>query len=149
MDIFPFSLTYYLLLLTYYLTKVNLFARIQPQKTFHITIKSVAKLLSIPPKMIVRIEKWPYVLFVHRRDIGGQFISYRKLRNWQNAVAIKIKTCYKQEKLKTLWRIIKKDRKKFAKQYQKTYLNFVKKIWAKQWGFLALRRQGLSEVMSN
>ena len=112
---------------------MNLFHRIQPQKTFYITIKAVAKLLGIPAKMILRIEKWPYVLFVHRKDIGGQFISYRKLRNWQNAVTIKIKTCYKKEKLATLWFLIKKDIKKYSKQYQQTYHNLVITLWVQQW----------------
>ena len=111
---------------------MSLFSRIQPQKTFHITIKNVAKLLEIPPKMIVRIEKWEYVLFVHRRDIGGQFISYRRLRNWQNAVAMKIQNCYKNNKLLMLWFAIQHDRKKYAKQYQEAYFNFVNQAWLKR-----------------
>ena len=112
---------------------MNLFSRIQPQKTFHITIKAVAKLLRIPPKMIVKIEKWDYVLFVHRKDIGGQFVSYRKLRNWQNAVAMKIRTCCKKDKLEMLWLTIENDRKKYAKQYKDAYGKFVKRLWNEQW----------------
>ena len=112
---------------------MNIFARIQPQKTFHITIKNVAKLLGIPPEMIVRIEKWPYVLFVHRRDIGGQFISYRRLKNWQNAIAMKIQTCNKHKKLLALWVSIILDRKKYAKQYEDIYHTFVNKIFHQQW----------------
>ena len=112
---------------------MNIFARIQPQKTFHITIKNVAKLLGIPPKVIVRIEKWPYVLFVHRRDIGGQFISYRRLKNWQNAIAMKIQTCNKHKKLLALWVSIILDRKKYAKQYEDIYHTFVNKIFHQQW----------------
>ena len=112
---------------------MNIFARIQPQKTFHITIESVAKLLGIPPEMIVRIEKWLYVLFVHRRDIGGQFISYRKLKNWQNAIAMKIQTCNKHKKLLALWVSIILDRKKYAKQYEDIYHTFVNKIFHQQW----------------
>ena len=112
---------------------MNLFARIQPQKTFHITIKAVAKLLEISPKEIVRIEKWPYVLFVHRRDIGGQFISYRKLRNWQNAIDFKIKGCNRHKKLLRLWVTIILDRKKYAKQYEKAYSTFVEKTFQQQW----------------
>ena len=127
---------------------MNLFHRIQPQKTFHITIKNVAKLLGIPPKIIVRIEKWPYVLFVHRRDIGGQFISYRKLKNWQNAVAIKIKTCYKKHKLDNLWLTIQNDSKKYAKQYQQAYHDFVEQVWNQQWDKLVMKERG-SRVMSN
>ena len=112
---------------------MNIFARIQPQKTFHITIKNVAKLLGIPPEMIARIEKWPYVLFVHRRDIGGQFISYRRLKNWQNAIAMKIQTCNKHKKLLALWVSIILDRKKYAKQYEDIYHTFVNKIFHQQW----------------
>ena len=112
---------------------MNIFARIQPQQTFHITIKNVAKLLGIPPEMIARIEKWPYVLFVHRRDIGGQFISYRKLKNWQNAIAMKIQTCNKHKKLLALWVSIILDRKKYAKQYDGAYHTFVDKIFHQQW----------------
>ena len=123
---------------------MNLFHRIQPQKTFHITIKAVAKLLGISPKMIVRIEKWPYVLFVHRRDIGGQFISYRKLKNWQNAVAIKIKTCYKKHKLDNLWLTIQNDSKKYAKQYKQAYHDFVEQVWNQQWDKLVMGETGKS-----
>ena len=112
---------------------MNIFARIQPQKTFHITIKAVAKLLGIPPKVIVRIEKWPYVLFIHRRDIGGQFLSYRKLKNWQNAIAMKIKSCSKQKKLLMLWVTIILDSKKYAKQYENAYHNFVDNMFHQQW----------------
>ena len=115
---------------------MNIFARIQPQKTFHITIKAVAKLLGIPPKMILRIEKWEYVLFIHRSDIGGQFISYRKLRNWQNAIAFKIQNCRKYKKLLVLWLTIKSDAKKYAKQYDETYSTFVDKICHQQWNKL-------------
>ena len=118
---------------------MNLFSRIQPQKTFHITIEAVAKLLGIPPQMILRIEKWDYVLFVHRRDIGGQFISYRKLRNWQNAIAFKIKNCSKFKKLLVLWLTIKNDEKKFAKQYDETFHTFVNKICHQQWNKLFSR----------
>ena len=123
---------------------MNIFARIQPQKTFHITIKAVAKLLRIPPKMIVRIEKWDYVLFVHRRDIGGQFVSYRKLRNWQNVLAMKIKNCYKKAKLDTLWNAIEKDIKKYKKQYTKTDENILTEVWEQQWEKIFLRSQVIS-----
>ena len=120
---------------------MSLFSRIQPQKTFHITIKAVAKLLRIPPKMIVKIEKWDYVLFVHRKDIGGQFVSYRRLRNWQNAVAMKIRTCCKQDKLDMLWLTIENDRKKYAKQYKNAYASFVKRLWNEQWNKVFSRNE--------
>jgi hypothetical protein len=52
-----------------------LFGRIQPAKKLRITKRQIAKLLRIPESLIVKIEFWRYVLFVHRKDKGGQFIS--------------------------------------------------------------------------
>ena len=127
---------------------MNIFARIQPQQTFHITIKNVAKLLGIPPEMIVRIEKWQYVLFVHRRDIGGQFISYRKLKNWQNAIAMKIQTCNKHKKLLALWVSVILDRKKYAKQYDSLYHTFVNNIFHQQWQKILYRNSVNIKVTS-
>jgi regulator of sirC expression with transglutaminase-like and TPR domain len=59
-----------------------LFRRIQPFKKFRITAYIIARLLKIPRHLIVRIECWAYIIFVHRCDCGGQFISYRKLQQW-------------------------------------------------------------------
>lgn len=70
-----------------------LFQRIQPSKKFRITISSIARFLRIPKQLIVGVECWEYVLFVHRRDKGGRFISYRQLKEWQNAVACQIQNC--------------------------------------------------------
>ena len=112
---------------------MNILIRIQPQKTLKVSIQDVAKLLGISPKKIVRIENWANVLFVHRRDIGGQFISYRRLRNWKNAVAMTINNCYRRERLKVLWRAIYKDSEKYAKQYQDGCVAFLRKVFAKQW----------------
>jgi hypothetical protein len=52
-----------------------LFRRIKPAQKFHITKRQIAKLLRIPESLIVKIESWLYVVFVHRLDKGGQFIS--------------------------------------------------------------------------
>ena len=112
---------------------MNILIRIQPQKTLKVSIQDVAKLLGISPKKIVRIENWANVLFVHRRDIGGQFISYRRLRNWKNAVAMTINNCYRRERLKVLWRVIYKDRMKYAKQYRDDFYAFVSDAFSKQW----------------
>ena len=63
--------------------------------------------------MIVRIESWAYVLFVHRCDKGGQFISYRKLALWIEAVVAII---HKSTNLEDLWQIgllIKQECEKF------------------------------------
>ena len=116
---------------------MSLFSRIQPDKTFQINTKDIAELLGIHPNMILRIERWKYVLFVHRRDIGGQFISYRRLRNWQHAVALRIQICNTKQKLETLWLTIKQDSKKYAKQYQAAYHVFIKRVWTQQWDKLA------------
>jgi hypothetical protein len=57
-----------------------LFRRIKPS-TFPITLDLIAKFLGIPESMLVRAvceawcvssKRWPYVLFVHRGDKGGQ-----------------------------------------------------------------------------
>ncbi len=58
----------------------TLFRRLQPAHKFHISIGAIAQLLKIPKHLIVRIECWAYVIFVHRSDRGGQFLSYRKLQ---------------------------------------------------------------------
>jgi hypothetical protein len=61
----------------------TLFRRLQPTQKFRISIGAIAKhavrliaqLLKIPKHLILRVECWAYVVFVHRRDKGGQFIS--------------------------------------------------------------------------
>lgn len=49
----------------------TLFRRLQPAQKFRITIHAIAQLLKIPKHLIVRVECWAYVLFVHRQDKGG------------------------------------------------------------------------------
>ncbi|NET51974.1 MAG: hypothetical protein F6K09_25740, partial [Merismopedia sp. SIO2A8] len=58
----------------------TLFNRLKPAHNFHISVSDIAQFLNIPEHYIVRVECWAYIVFVHRRDVGGQFISYRKLR---------------------------------------------------------------------
>jgi hypothetical protein len=65
----------------------TLFRRLQPAKKFRITLSCIAQLLKIPSHLIVRIQCWAYVVFVHRSDKGGQFLSYRRLRQWLNAIS--------------------------------------------------------------
>ena len=120
----------YLLLIT---SKMILFRHLQPSQKFQITIIELAKILHIPPSVIVRIELWAYVIFIHRRDRGGQFFSYRKLHKWQCAVACQIQKCTDEKQLKKLWLAIQKDYKKYRKQYQPTYPNFIRKIWTQHW----------------
>ena len=112
---------------------MNLFNRIKPNKTFHISIKDIAEMLRIPPNMIVRIERWRYVVFVHRKDIGGQFISYRTLQNWQHAVAMRIRSCNNIDKLEVVWLAIESDRSKYARHYKEAYHAFIEGVFFEQW----------------
>ena len=119
---------------------------IQPSRHFHITIREIAKLLHIPPRIILRIELWVRVIFIHRSDRGGQFVSYRKLEKWKNAVACQIQKCTSHQQLDKLWDLIENDRKKYSKQYRvEAFKAFIKKVWNKQWEKLSffLRRPAL------
>ena len=109
-----------------------LFCRVKPQQKFRITEATIARFLKIPKHRIVRVECWKHVIFVHRRDIGGQFISYRKLRHWFNAVACQIQKCSTLEELGHLWNAIEFDFKKFKKQYEDSFLTFLQEIWLKR-----------------
>jgi hypothetical protein len=109
----------------------TLFRRLQPAKKFRITISAIAQLLKIPKHLIVRIECWAYIIFIHRGDKGGQFLSYRKLQQWQNAIACQIQNCSTCQELRSLWLEIEQDCKKYKKQYNKKYQPFLSQIWTK------------------
>ena len=89
----------------------KLFRRLQPRQKFRITITCIALLLKIPKHKILRIECWAYIIFVHRQDEGGQFISYRKLQHWQNAAASQIQNCSTFQQMQSLWLAIAEDAK--------------------------------------
>ncbi len=119
----------------------NLFRRLQPAQKFRISITCIAQLLKIPKHLIVRVESWAYVVFVHRQDKGCQFISYRQLQQWRNAVAYQIQNCSTYQQLHSLWLAIEgdseallrsADRKKHNKQYDDQHYPFLFKIWAKR-----------------
>ncbi|NER29533.1 MAG: hypothetical protein F6J89_18380 [Symploca sp. SIO1C4] len=114
----------------------SLFTRLQPARKFRISIKAISQLLNIPKQLIVRVECWKYVVFVHRRDRGGQFISYRKLQQWLNATACQIQKCTTWQQLRQLWLAIEADYKKYNKQYQEQSYEFLSKIWTKNWHLL-------------
>ncbi len=111
----------------------TLFRRLQPAKKFRITVGTSAQLLRIAKHLIVRVECWAYVIFVHRHDKGGQFISYRQLREWLNAVACQIQKCSTCQQLRSLWLAIEQDYKKHKNQYDDKYQPFLCKIWTKRW----------------
>ncbi len=108
-----------------------LFRLINPAQKFRITKRQIAKLLRIPESLIVKIEFWRYVLFVHRKDKGGQFISYRQLEQWKNAVACQLQKCSTWEPLEHLWNAIKFDQTKHNNQYAASVFPFLEKIWLK------------------
>ncbi len=117
----------------------TLFRRLQPAQKFRISVACVAQVLKIPKHLIVRVEYWAYVVFVHRTDKGGQFLSYRKLRQWQNAVACQIQNSSIWQELRSLWLAIEDDFTKHNKHHP-----FVCKIWTKRWQTL-WNEPGLSE----
>ena len=107
---------------------------IQPNRHFYLTIREIAGLQRIPPQIILRIELWVRVIFIHRSDRGGQFISYRKLEKWKNAVACQIQKCTTHKQLDDLWDLIEADREKYSKQYQvEAFKAFIEKVWNRQW----------------
>ncbi|HEY9901678.1 MAG TPA: hypothetical protein V6D43_04500 [Candidatus Sericytochromatia bacterium] len=117
----------------------TLFRRIKPY-SFPITLDLIAKFLHIPKSLIVRAECWAYVLFVHRCDKGGQFISYRKLAIWLKAIASIIQTC---TTLDDLWQVglwIKQECEKF--DYDKPVLEYLRRVWAKHRDYLRDLQQG-------
>jgi hypothetical protein len=109
----------------------TLFRRIKPAQKFHITKRQIAKFLRIPESLIVTVESWSYVLFVHRLDKGGQFISYRQLEQWKNAIACQLQKSTTIEQLEHLWNAITVDHTKHRKQYDNCVLPFLEKIWDK------------------
>jgi hypothetical protein len=111
----------------------QLFRRLQPAQKFRITVYAIAQLLKIPKHLIVRVECWAYILFVHRGDRGGQFISYRQLRQWQNAVACQIHNCSTWQQLRSLWLAIEDDYTKHKNQYDDEHYPFLCQIWTKHW----------------
>lgn len=102
-----------------------LFRRIQPSKKLRITVRSIAQMLKIRQNLIKRIESWANVVFVHRLDKGGQFVSYRKLQEWQNAIGHQIQTSPNLSELSKLATSIRHDSRKFKKQYLQQTLDFL------------------------
>ncbi|GET39017.1 hypothetical protein [Microseira wollei] len=107
----------------------TLFRRVDPAKKFRITKGEIARILGVAESIIVKFECWPFVLFVHRKDIGGQFVSYRVLEHWKNAIASQFQQCSTLQQLNHLWSTLKNDRKKHRKQYEDSVLSFLQKIW--------------------
>ena len=105
-----------------------LFRRIQPSTKLRITVRLIAQMLKISQNLIKRVESWANVVFVHRRDKGGQFISYRKLQEWQNAIGHQIQTSPTLSELSQLTTSIRHDSRKFKKQYLQQTLDFLNQM---------------------
>ncbi|MGB7710628.1 MAG: hypothetical protein WBL95_14030 [Microcoleus sp.] len=118
-----------------------LFRRIQPSKKLRITVRSIAQMLKIPQNLIKRVESWANVVFVHRRDRGGQFISYRRLEEWRNAIAHQIQTSPNLSELSQLATSIQQDSRKFKKQYCPKTLDFLRQM--------CIQRQDTLEIWEN
>ena len=112
-------------------TMTTLFRRINPAQKFRITKHQIAKFLRIPESQIVKIESWIYVIFVHRLDKGGQFISYRQMEQWKNAIACQLQKCSTKQQLQNLWNAIEGDHIKHNSQYADFVVPFLKNIWEK------------------
>jgi len=115
-----------------------LFRRIQPSKKLRINVRSIAQFLKISQNLIKRVESWAYVVFVHRRDKGGLFISYRRLEEWQNAIAHQIQTCPTLRELSQLKTSIQYDTRRFKKQYLQKTLDFLNQM--------CIERQDILEI---
>ncbi|MEQ8974483.1 MAG: hypothetical protein RIE73_29350 [Coleofasciculus sp. C1-SOL-03] len=85
------------------------------------------------------MESWAYIVFVHRRDKGGQFISYRRLRQWFNAIACQIQHCTTCQQLQQLWLAIERDRKRHNKQYNDQDAALLYNFWTRCWHTLSSR----------
>ncbi len=101
-----------------------LFRRIQPSKKLRITARSIAQFLKMSQNLIKRVESWAYMVFVHHQG-GGQFLSYRKLEEWQNAISHQIQACPTLGQLSQLKTSIQYDSRKFKKQYPPKTLDFL------------------------
>jgi hypothetical protein len=109
----------------------TLFRRIQPPKTFRLTVALLAKYLKIPESLIVRFECWQNVLFAHRTDRGGQFVSYRQMQLWWDEIALLFETCHSPTALQLLGFQIKEDSQKFSDYYQEM-IEDLRQLWTKR-----------------
>ena len=107
----------------------SLFKRVKPLKRFRITDWSMAKILRIPEGQIVKVRCWAYIVFVHRKDRGGQFISYRALELWKKAIAHQIQKSSNLEELQQVGIAIKRDVQKYGKQYRQEAIEFLRQRW--------------------
>jgi hypothetical protein len=122
-----------------------LFRRIQPAR-FTITAKQIAQFLGIRKSAVVRVERWAYVLFVHRKDRGGQFISYRKLADWVAAIAQLIQACSTPAALDDMGVWLYQELKKF--KYDAWSRQYLRELWAQQRDALLNPKQPIRQLLT-
>ncbi|MBD2099961.1 hypothetical protein [Leptolyngbya sp. FACHB-261] len=98
---------------------------LQPQLC--IPLSQVARFLGIPESLICRMEHWLHVLFVHRADRGGQFLSYRKFNQWLAACALTIQACNDLHLLDWVGEVIKTEIQRYA--YPEDVLSYWRQLW--------------------
>ncbi|MBD2101101.1 hypothetical protein [Leptolyngbya sp. FACHB-261] len=101
-------------------------AVINPHK-LKILRESIATYLGIPQSLILRFEPWANVLFVHRQDRGGQFISYRQLGCWLQACIEAIQACKTHQALQDLGQLLKTEIQRFS--YPPDVIAYLRRLW--------------------
>ncbi|MBD2101077.1 hypothetical protein [Leptolyngbya sp. FACHB-261] len=104
----------------------HLSAVINPRQ-LKILATDIANYLGIPQSLILRFEQWANVLFVHRQDRGGQFISYRQLACWLEACIAAIRTCQTHQALQTLGQLLKTETQRF--NYPQDTIAYLRCLW--------------------
>ena len=95
---------------------------------------------------LVRAESWAYILFIHRSDKGGQFISYRKLALRMEAI---VNIIQKMTQLNELWQVglwIGQECEKFDDT--KPLVEYLHHVWAKHRDTLRDLEQGNKAIES-
>ncbi|WP_190802826.1 hypothetical protein [Leptolyngbya sp. FACHB-261] len=75
----------------------------------------------------MRFEQWANVLFVHRKDRGGQFISYRNLIHWLEACVQAIRTCKTHQALQEFGQLLKTKIERFT--YAADAIAYLRRLW--------------------
>ncbi|MBD2104767.1 hypothetical protein [Leptolyngbya sp. FACHB-261] len=101
---------------------------LQPQLC--ISVSSIARFLGIPEQMICRYEHWPHQLFVHRKDRGGQLVSYRVFAEWVEACAKTIQACADLRVLEWLGQVIRAECQRF--DYSEPVVEKWRQLWRQQ-----------------
>ncbi|MBD2104456.1 hypothetical protein [Leptolyngbya sp. FACHB-261] len=96
-------------------------------RQFEISLSYLATYLGIAQDCILRFEQWANVLFVHRKDRGGQFISYRDLIQWLEACVQTIRTCPNHQALQELGQLLKNELQRFT--YAADTIAYLRRMW--------------------